>query len=124
MHGRDEKTHFMNIGASPLSIFVSLTTSMTFSTAFQYFRSPVRWLKYLNSSCRVATSAVLTHPLWFVSGIPCLRPRFTIVIGSPLCVSKTGMILSARSMAFSRYSESCPDNAYADSNPPSTRIVV
>jgi len=34
---REEKTHFMNIDASPVCVLAPRTTSMTFSTAFQYF---------------------------------------------------------------------------------------
>lgn len=38
----EDKTHFMNIVASPDCVLAALMISMIFSTAFQYFQSPVR----------------------------------------------------------------------------------
>ena len=40
-HVTEEGAHSINIDASPVSILASLTIPMTFSTASQYFLSPV-----------------------------------------------------------------------------------
>ena len=92
----------MKIATSRGDALFRLIMPITFSTVLQYVSFSVNSLRYRNSSCSVDTSAVLTHPLLLLSGIPSRFARFTLESGRPEVVLKAVSSLSARSTAFSR----------------------
>lgn len=71
--------------------------------------SSVNMLRYLNSSCNVVASAVLTQLLFCRSGTASFRARFDMACGTPEGVLNAGSKRSAKSTAFSRYRGSSPE---------------
>ena len=114
---------FHNLHCCLAMSLIHQNTTHTCSAFSQYSSFPVKWLRYLNSSWSVDTSAVLTR--FGLSGLitPSRRAKLIMLVGRPEGVSKAGRIRSPRSCAFCR-KRSSPVRLYAESRPPRTRMVV